>query len=156
MELSLEDIKDELKNYYYHQTIINEYEKSNGKIEDLYDRATKTTTTISDMPKGNSAVMDRAAECVAEMVDLQQENMKLEKEYAVGLMTLKNTNLIIHKTIMSLDNPYKTVLIHIYIHNKTREETAEILNRSKRWTDKLIGFGLLRYQKERNKNIQKN
>lgn len=155
MELSLEDIKEELKNYYYHQTIINEYEKSNGKIEDLYDRATKTTTTISDMPKGFSEVQDRAAECIAEMVDLQQENMKLENQYAVGLMKLKNTNLIVHKTIMSLDNPYKTVLIHIYIHNKTREETAEILDRSKRWTDKLIGYGLLRYKEERNKNIQK-
>ena len=156
MELSLEDIKDELKNYYYHQTIINEYEKSNGKIEDLYDRATKTTTTISDMPKGNSVVQDKAAECVVEMVDLQQENMKLEKEYAVGLMKLKNTNLTVHKTIMSLENPYKTVLIHIYIHNKTREETAEILERSKRWIDTLIGHSLIRYLKERNKNIQKN
>jgi DNA-directed RNA polymerase specialized sigma24 family protein len=154
MELSLEDIKQELKDYFCNQTIIDEYEKSNGKIEDLYDRATKTTTTISDMPKGNSEVMDRAAESIAEIVDLQQENMKLEKEYAVGLMKLKNTNLIVHKTIMSLDNPYRTVLLHIYEYNKTREELAEILDRSKRWIDKLLGYSLLRYLKERNKNIK--
>ena len=156
MELSLEDIKQELKDYFCNQTIIDEYEKSNGKIEDLYDRATKTTTTISDMPKGSSVVQDKAAECVAELVDLQQENIKLENEYAVGLMKLKNTNLIVHKTIMSLDNPYRTVLLHIYEYNKTREELAEMLDRSSRWIDKLLGWGLLRYQKERNKNIQKN
>ena len=156
MELSLEDIKQELKDYFCNQTIIDEYEKSNGKIEDLYDRATKTTTTISDMPKGSSVVQDKAAECVAELVDLQQENIKLENEYAVGLMKLKNTNLIVHKTIMSLDNPYRTVLLHIYAYNKTREELAEMLDRSSRWIDKLLGWGLLRYQKERNKNIQKN
>ncbi len=156
MELSLEDIKQELKDYFLNKTIIEEYEKSNGKIEDLYDRATKTTTTISDMPKGSSVVQDKAAECVAELVDLQQENIKLENEYAVGLMKLKNTNLIVHKTIMSLDNPYRTVLLHIYEYNKTREELAEMLDRSSRWIDKLLGWGLLRYQKERNKNIQKN
>ena len=32
MELSLDDIKQELKDYFSNQTIINEYEKSNGKI----------------------------------------------------------------------------------------------------------------------------
>lgn len=156
MELSLEDIKQELKDYYCNQTIINEYEKSNGKIEALYDRATKTTTTISDMPKGNSEIMDRAAESIAEIVDLQKSNMTLEEKYAVGLMTLKNRNLIIHDTIMKLDNPYhKTVLFHVYELNKTREETAEILECSKRWCDKLIGFAFLDYLKERNKNIKK-
>ena len=157
MELSLEDIKQELKDYFCNQTIIDEYEKSNGKIEDLYDRATKTTTTISDMPKGSSIVQDKAAESIAEIVDLQQSNMSLEEKYAIGLMKLKNRNLIIHQTIMNLDNPYpKTVLFHIYELNKTREETAEILNCSKRWCDKLVGFAFLSYLKERNKNIQKN
>ena len=177
MELSLEDIKQELQDYYCNQTIIDEYEKSNGKIEDLYNRATKTTTTISDMPKGISEIMDRAAECVseivdlrqknsevinniseyvAEIVDLQQKTIQLEKDYAVEMMKLKNRNLIIHETIMSLDNPYhKAVLFHVYVSNKTREATAEILNCSKRWVDKLVGFAFLSYLKVRNKNLQK-
>ena len=155
MELSLEDIKQELKNYFSNQTIINEYEKANGKIEMLYERATKTTTTISNMPKGNSVVQDRAAECIAEMVDLQQENTKLEMEYAVGMMKLKNQNLIVHQTIMKLRNPLKAILIHIYEHNKTREETAEILEKSRKWLDSLIGIAYIEYLKERNKNIQK-
>jgi len=75
MELNLEEIKQELKDYFSNQTIIKEYEKSNGKIEELYERATRTTSTISDMPKGFSKVQDKAAECVAEYVDLQQVNM---------------------------------------------------------------------------------
>lgn len=156
MELSLEDIKQELKDYYCNQTIINEYEKSNGKIEDLYERATKTTTTLSDMPKGFAEVQDRAAECVAEYVDLQQSNKNLEEEHAVGLMKLKNRNLIIHQTIMNIRNPLKAVLLHVYIYNKTREETAEILEKSKRWIDTLIGVALIEYRKERNKKLLEN
>lgn len=150
MELSLEDIKKELKDYFTNQTIINEYEKSNGKIEILFEKATKVTSTVSDMPKGFSKVQDRAAECVAEYVDLQQANMNLEKEYALGLMKLKNENLVIHRTIMSLRNPFKAILIHIYEHNKTRDEAAEILEKSRKWIDTMIGVALMEYLKVRN------
>ena len=153
MELSLDDIKQELKDYFSNQTIINEYEKSNGKIEELYDRATKITPTLSDMPKGSSKVNDKAAECISEYVDLQRANMTLEQEYAIGLMKLKNQNLIIHKTIMELRNPLKAILIHIYENNKTREEAAEIMGKSKKWLDTLIGVALVEYLKIRNQNI---
>lgn len=156
MELSLDDIKNELKEYFCNQTIINEYERSNGKIEELYERATNITSTISDMPKGNSKVQDKFAECVSEYVDLQQANMNLEKEYAVGLMKLKNTNLIIHHTIMRLRSPLKAILIHIYEGNKTREETADILGKSKKWVDTMMGVALIEYLKERNKKISEN
>ena len=150
MELNLEEIKQELKDYFSNQTIIKEYEKSNGKIEELYERATRTTSTISDMPKGFSKVQDKAAECVAEYVDLQQVNMNLETEYAIGLMKLKNKNLVIHQTIMSLRNPFKAILIHIYEHNKTRDEAADILEKSRKWVDTMIGVSLMEYLKARN------
>lgn len=153
MELSLDDIKRELKDYFNNQTIINEYEKSNGKIEELYDRATKITPTLSDMPKGNSKVQDKAAECISEYVDLQQANMNLEKEYAIGLLKLKNNNLIVHQTIMKLRSQIRAVLIHTYINNRTRDEVAEIMEKSRRWVDTMIGVSLIEYLKERNKNI---
>ena len=153
MELGLDDIKQELKDYFNNQTIINEYEKSNGKIELLYERATNVSQVLSDMPKGNSKVHDKFAECVVEYVDLQQANATLEKEYAIGLMKLKNTNLIIHQTIMNLRNPLKAILIHIYENNKTRDEAAEILDKSRKWIDSLLGVALIEYLKERNKNL---
>lgn len=156
MELSLEDVKQELKDYHNNQTIINEYEKSNEKIERLFERATNVTSTISDMPRGKSNIQDRAAECVSEYVDLQQSNMKLEQEYAVGLMKLKYNNLVIHQTIMKLRNPLKAILIHIYENNKTREETADILGKSKKWVDTMIGVALIEYLKERNKKLSEN
>ena len=90
MELTLEDIKKELKDYYSNQTIIDEYERTNDKIERLIDRATYTGPVISDMPKGSNAIQDRKAELVAEYVDLQRNNIELEREYAIGLMKLKN------------------------------------------------------------------
>lgn len=153
MELSLDDIKQELKDYFSNQTIINEYEKSNGKIEELYDRATKITPTLSDIPKGSPKVQDKAAECISEYVDLQRANMNLEQEYAIGLMKLKNQNLVIHKTIMELRNPLKAILIHIYENNKTREETADILEKSRQWVDTMIGVAFMEYLKIRNQNI---
>ena len=153
MELTLDDIKQELKDYFSNQTIINEYEKSNCKIEELYDRATKVTSTLNDMPKGNCSVNDKAAECIVEYVDLQEANIVLEKEYAVGLMKLKNNNLVIHTTIMKLRNPLKAILIHIYEHNKTREETADIMGKSKKWVDTMIGVALMEYLKARNERV---
>lgn len=156
MELTLEDIKKELKEYYTNQTIINEYERANGKIEALYDQATKTTTILSDMPRGSSKVQDKSAECIAEIIDLQRENANLEIEYAVGLMKLKNQNLIVHQTIMKLRSPLNAILIHIYENNKTREEAAELLGKSKKWLDTLIGHSLVEYLKLRNQNIKKN
>ncbi len=155
MELSLEDIKKELKEYFDNQTIINEYEKSNGKIEELFERATNATSVLSDMPKGTPRLMDRAAECVAEYVDLQQQNADLEVQYAVGLMKLKNNNLVIFQTIMKLRNPFKAILIHIYVNNYTREETAEIMEKSKRWLDTMVGISLIEYLKVRNENLLK-
>jgi hypothetical protein len=151
MEWSLEDIKQELKDYFSNQTIINEYERSNCKIEELYERATKVTSTLSDMPKGSSEVQDnKVAGNVAEYVDLQQVNVELEKEYAVGMMKLKNRNLVVHHTIMSLRNPFKAILMHIYENNKTRDEAAEILEKSRTWIDTMIGVALMEYLKARN------
>jgi hypothetical protein len=150
MELTLDEIKQELKEYFTNKTIIDEYEKSNDKIEKLFERATKITTTLSDMPSGSSKVQDKAAECIAEYVDLQQANKELEVSYAVGLMKLKNKNLVIHETIMSLKNPFKAILIHIYENNKKRDEAAEILNKSRQWLDTMIGVALMEYLKARN------
>lgn len=150
MELTLDDIKQELKEYYSNQTIIREYERINDKIETLYERATKTTIVISDMPKGTSEIQDRSAECITEYVDLQQSNIELELKYAMGLMKLKNKNLVIHNTIMKLRNPFKAILMHLYEHNKTREETAEIMDKSKKWVDTMVGLAYIEYLKLRN------
>ena len=70
-----------------------------------------------------------------------------------NLKSNKNQNLIIHKTIMELRNPLKAILIHIYENNKTREEAAEIMGKSKKWLDTLIGVALVEYLKIRNQNI---
>ena len=153
MELTLEDIKNELKEYFANKTIIDEYENNNGKIEELYEKATKTTTTISDMPRGSSEVQDKRAECISEYVDLQQANVELEQDYAIGMMKLKNKNLVIHSTIMKLKNPFKAILIHIYEHNKTRDQTAIIMNKSRKWIDTMIGVALVKYLEIRNESV---
>lgn len=153
MELTLEDIKQELKDYFNNQTIIDEYERTNDKIEKLFERATYSGPVISDMPKGYSAIHDRKAELVAEYVDLQQANIELEREYALGLMKLKNSNLIVHHTIMGLKNPFRAVLLHIYENNKTRDEAAIIMNKSRKWIDTIMGVAYMEYLKARNERV---
>lgn len=155
MELSLDDIKKELKDYHSNQTIIDEFEKNNDKIERLFERATSSCSVISDMPKGSPIAQDGKAELIAEYVDLQMSNIKLEQEYAVGLMKLKNNNLTVHHTIMKLKNPFKAILMHIYINNKTRDEAATIMDKSRKWIDTMIGYSYVEYLKIRNENLQK-
>lgn len=152
-EFTLDDIKEELKEYHCNQTIIIEYEKRKGKIEDLFDKATKVTSTISDMPNGTSEIQDKKAELIAKYVDLQNENMKWEDKYAIGMMKLKTENLIIHDTIMKLKNPYKAILIHIYENDKTRDEAADIIGKSRKWIDTKIGVALIEYLKARNEGV---
>lgn len=150
MEFTLDDIKEELKEYSCNQSIIIEYEKNNGIIEDLFEKATKVTPTISDMPNGTSEVQDRRAELIAKYVDLQNKNMKMEEKYAIGMLKLKLQNLTIHDTIMKLKNPYKAILIHIYENDKTRDEAAELIGKSRAWIDTKIGVALIEYLKARN------
>ena len=154
MKLTLKEIKDELKEYHCNQTIINEYEKNNGKIEDLFEKATKITSVISDMPNGVSTIQDKKAELVSKYVDLQNENMELEEKYNLGLLKLKNRNLVIHDTIMKMNNPYKAILIHIYENNYTRDRAAEVMEMSRKWIDTKIGIALIEYHKLRNERLE--
>lgn len=153
MELSLDDIKKELKDYHSNQTIIDEFEKNNDKIERLFERATYTGSVISDMPRGSSSIQDKKAELISEYVDLQQANIELEREYAVGLLKLKNSNLIVHHTIMKLKNPFKAILMHIYENNMTRDQAAERMGKSRKWIDTLIGVAYMEYLKVRNEMV---
>lgn len=146
VELTLDEIKKELKDYYGNQQIINEYEKNNGKIEDLYNSATKATSVLSDMPKGNTDIMDnKIAGNVSEIIDLKNENKKIEDTNNLTLIEMKNRNLTIYSTILQLDYPYKNILYSRYIENINFTQIANIIKKEYKWTCKLHGKALVKY-----------
>jgi len=57
--LSNEEAKQELLNYSEAQKIIQHLEKNNTRIEELYEKATKITQTLNDLPIGNSEITDK-------------------------------------------------------------------------------------------------
>ena len=152
MQLTLEDIKKELKEYYGNQQIINAYEKNNGKIEELYDNATKITAVLSDTTKGSSVEMDKKiAGNIAEIIDLKNENRQIEDTNNLMLIEMKNKNLTIYSTILKMDNPYKSILYYKYIENMNLTQIANIINREYKWCCKLNGKALTQYLHLRNK-----
>jgi len=153
VELTIEEIKKELKEYYGNQQIINTYEKNNGKIEDLYDNATRVTSILSDMPKGNSDVMDsKVAGNIAEIVDLKAKNKKIEDTNNLTLIGMKHQNLVIYSTILQLENPYKNILYYRYIENVNFTKIANIIEKEYKWCCKLHSKALYKYLNLRNKN----
>lgn len=146
VELTIEDIKKELKEYYGNQQIINTYEKNNGRIEDLYDNATRVTVVLSDMPKGSSEVTDtKIAGNIAEIIDLKKENKKIEDTNNMLLIEMKHRNLIVYSTILQLENPYKEILYYRYIENMNFNEISDIMKKEYKWCNKLNGKALHKY-----------
>jgi DNA-directed RNA polymerase specialized sigma subunit len=157
VELTIEEIKKELKEYYGNQQIINTYEKNNGRIEDLYDNATRATSILSDMPKGNSDVMDsKVAGNVAEIVDIKIENRKIEDTNNLTLIGMKHQNLVTYSTILQLENPYKNILYYRYIENVSFTKIANIIGKEYKWCCKLHSKALYKYLNLRQKNSIKN
>lgn len=96
-----------------------------SKIEQLKSLnllATKCTTTLSDMPKIQSAGSSRLEDTVVKIVDLQEEiNRDID-----SLVDLKRD---IVRTIKSVQNPeYQMILELRYLCFKTWEEIAVQMN----------------------------
>lgn len=92
------------------------------QIKSLNLLATKCTTTLSDMPKSQSAGNSRLEDTVVKIVDLQEEiNRDID-----SLVDLKRD---IVKTIKSVQNPeYQIILELRYLCFKTWEEIAVQMN----------------------------
>lgn len=152
LELTIEDVKRELKEYYGNQQIINTYEKNNGKIEDLYDNATRITVVLSDMPRGSSDVMDnKIAGNISEILDLKKENKKIEDTNNMLLIEMKHRNLTVYSTILQMENPYKEILYYRYIEHMTFNEISDIMQKEYKWTNKLHSKALHKYLVQRKK-----
>lgn len=109
------------------------------QIEILHAQVTKTTTTLSDMPKG-SGDQDKTASTIAKIVDLKRGLRGKIEEY----VELKAKAI---EQIDGLeDGRYRQVLTHYYINGKTWEEIAVVTNYTYKWVHVLHGRALREFE----------
>ena len=149
--MSIDEAKQELLNYSEAQKIIKNLETNSYKVEELYEKATKITQTLTDMPIGNSEITDKKiAEHVAEYVDLENESIDLDIKKGYKVLELKKKNLKIYNTVLSLNEPYRAILFHNYIegiHNLNK--VAEEMEKDYKHICKLHGTALIKYKEYR-------
>lgn len=132
----MEETKKELNSYLQDKKLLKEKEND---LEELITRATKITTELSDMPKGNSEIQDKMAELASQIVDMKNE--KYEQ-----IIKMYNTKKQIEDKIDLLEQPYKNILYFKYIKGKNLTEVANIINKEYKWTCKLYGEALKKYK----------
>ena len=94
------------------------------QIQNLNDLATKCTSTWSDMPRSQNTGRSRMADCVIQIIDL-------ENEISADMLQLINLKREITETINKVENDeYKTILEKRYLCWLTWEQIAVYLNYS--------------------------
>lgn len=110
------------------------------QIEILHSQVTKTTSVMSDTPKGQGE-QDQLGTSIAKIVDLKKD-FGVKLNHFVGLKA---------KAVIQIDsledNRHKLVLTHYYLNQKTWEETAVAMNYSYRRILDLHGQALVEFQK---------
>lgn len=106
--------RKELSQLYY---LNNEIEYIKQKILEIETRAEKTTSTISDMPKGGSSG-DKVSNNVMDLIFEKKKLEKLENQY-------DQAREKIYKFIETLPNGYiKRIFLYRFINNYTWDKVS--------------------------------
>ena len=127
--------RKDLKDYRYNQIWIEgrlEY------IESYKASITKTTTILSDMPKGSKEVQDTMAEKLSKLMDnidsllnrINEENKKQRQ---------------ILKQLERVEQPYKLILEKVYIQGKTLVTVASEMGYDYKYMCKMHGIALEKF-----------
>ena len=131
--------KRELKNY---SRLIKEINNLEEEIELLKSRATKITSTLSDMPRSNynehrmEAVMADLADDEKRYIDL------LEKERIVKRIIESKIN-----KVEKIDYNYSLLLNKRYVQGKSVIDISSEMQYSERHTKRLINLAIVEYAK---------
>jgi AraC-like DNA-binding protein len=131
--------KRELKNY---RRLLKEIANLEEEIELLKSRATKITSTLSDMPRSNynehrmEAVMADLADDEKRYIDL------LEKERLVKRIIESKIN-----KVEKIDYNYSLLLNKRYVQGKSVIDISSEMQYSERHTKRLINLAIVEYAK---------
>lgn len=127
--------RKDLKDYRYNQIWIEgrfEY------IESYKASITKTTTILSDMPKGSKEVQDTMAEKLSKLMDnidslLNRINEENEKQKQIL------------EQLERVEQPYKLILEKVYIQGKTLVTVASEMGYDYKYMCKMHGIALEKF-----------
>lgn len=131
----LKKAKQELKDYIYNKSWINE------RLEDIKERRSlldKITTTLSDIPKGSPKVLDTNIESLVNILDDTNEIERYIKD-------LKEKQIKIENKIDRIEQPFRNILYFRYIKGYNLTEVSNEIDEEYDYTRKLHGTALIKY-----------
>lgn len=130
----MDKIKDELKAYIHNKQFVKEQLE---EIEERKELLYKTTTILSDLPKGTADV-GSIQEKIANLIDLTRE---LEKT----IHDMEENQIKIESKINKLEQPYALILYKMYIQGKTLVTVASEMNYNYKYVCRIHGEALQKY-----------
>lgn len=130
--------RQDLKDYKYNQEWIK------GRInyiEEYKSSIEKTTTILSDMPKGTSKVQDSIAEKIATLLD------SIDEMYNRILKENEKQNKILEQ-LDKVEQPYKLILEQVYIQGKSLVTVASELGYDYKHICKKNGIALRLFEEQ--------
>lgn len=128
------EAKKELYSYLHSKKL---EERKLEQIEETKTKLTKTTTILSDMPKGTPD-NDRMSKNIAILLDLISEHIEIMADEELNLVTIT-------KKIKQVEQPYRNILELRFVKGMKVEEISVELDRDYRYTKKLIKKSIKKY-----------
>ena len=116
--------KEELGQYKFK---IKKVSEALDEYERFKERAEKVTAIISDNPAHSNKISDKVGDNASKMADLN-------KEYQDRWLEAERERLNLVDKINRIDEPYRTILVERYIHEKSFEQIAVEMAYSYDWT----------------------
>lgn len=107
------------------------------QIEEVKTKLTKTTTILSDMPKGTPD-NDKMSKNISRLLDLISEHIEIMQE--------EEENLIrITKKIREVEQPFRNILELRFVEGLKVEEVSVEIDKAYRYTKSLIKNAIKKY-----------
>ncbi len=128
------EAKKELYSYLHSKKL---EERKLEQIEETKTKLTKTTTILSDMPKG-SPDNDKMSKNIARLLDLIKEHIEIMEEEEENLVRIT-------KKIKQVEQPYRNILELRFVEGMKIEEVSVELDKTYRYTKTLIKKAIKKY-----------
>ena len=128
------DAKKELYSYLHSKRL---EERKLNQIEETKTKLTKTTTVLSDLPKGTPDD-DKMAKNIARLLELISEHIEIMREEEDNLIRITNK-------IKMVEQPYKNILELRFVEGMKVEEVSVEIDKTYRYTKTLIKKAIKEY-----------
>lgn len=128
------DAKKELYSYLHSKKL---EERKLNQIEETKTKLTKTTTVLSDLPKGTPD-NDKMSKNIARLLELISEHIEIMQEEEDNLIRITNK-------IKMVEQPYKNILELRFVEGMKVEEVSVEIDKTYRYTKTLIKKAIKEY-----------